>query len=115
MPVPPSAVRLQRAPASNSHKRRRPRWNRKTGELSLDGILVKRIEQPAANLRTILDAFEEDGWPPVVDDPLPPRPGLDSHQRLRDAIRRLNLCQINRLLWFHSTNRGTAIRWEVRA
>jgi len=103
-PTDPSGLALRRS---------RPRWNTKTGELWLGTILVKRIKQSASNLRSILDAYQEEHWRECVDDPLSPRHGLDSHQRLHEAVRRLNACQINPLLQFHVVNHGTAIRWEL--
>jgi len=95
-------------------QRLRPRWNKTTRELWLGDILIKRLEKPCPLQELILDAFQEEHWRAAIDDPLSPRAGLDSKQRLRDAIRRLNCCQINKLLRFRSNGKGTGIRWELR-
>ena len=106
---------LARSAHRPGRRRPRPRWNAKSGDLWVGTILVKRLKQSASNLRTILEAFQEEHWRECIDDPLSPRHGVDSHQRLRDAIRRLNSFQIKPLLRFHRVNRGTAIRWESLA
>lgn len=67
-----------------------PVWDRDRRELSFKGKVVKRFRQPAPNQQPILDAFQEEGWPPRIDDPLPVTRGGDRRQRLADAVRGLN-------------------------
>jgi len=47
----------------------RPCWIRETGELWLDGQLLKRFCHPAANQRFLLDALEGAGWPCCLPNP----------------------------------------------
>jgi hypothetical protein len=70
-----------------------PRWYPVVGELWFEDLLIKRFEKPAKNQRTLLGAFEELGWPPVMDDPLPGKAvGLKRSraERLKDAVDGLN-------------------------
>ena len=38
----------------------------------------------------ILAAFQEEGWPAFIDDPLPPKPGSNPKVRLHSAIASMN-------------------------
>jgi hypothetical protein len=88
-----------------------PEWNCRTRELFFASKLIKRFVRPTPVLAMILDAFEESGWPSVLDDPLPPEPDLISQQRLHDAIKRLNRCQKPFRIRFMGDGTGKAIRW----
>ncbi len=68
----------------------KPRWDADRGELSFNGRACKRYRQPAKNQRRLLDAFEECGWPPRIDDPIPPDAKVDRRDRLADTVRALN-------------------------
>lgn len=92
----------------------KPRWNIARRELSVAGQLVKRFRVPAQNQELILCAFEEEGWPDCIDDPLPMTSDRDTQTRLHDAINRLNGRQANPLLRFHGNGNGTGVSWEVR-
>ncbi len=54
-------------------------------ELWANGTLVKRLDIRATNQIAILAAFQEEGWPPRIDDPLHPN-GADGKSRLRSTI-----------------------------
>jgi hypothetical protein len=60
-----------------------------------------------------LSAFEEDRWPPVIDDPLPPKPEQDTKRRLHDTIKALNRNQHRDAIRFHGNGTGEGIRWEL--
>lgn len=92
----------------------KPCWDPTRRELSLAGIPVKRFRVPARNQELILSAFEEDGWPIQIDDPLPVSDDIDPRTRLHDAINRLNGHQTNNLLSFHGDGHGTGVSWEHR-
>ncbi|MCA9075835.1 MAG: hypothetical protein KDA93_12430 [Planctomycetaceae bacterium] len=64
------------------------------------------------NQEVVLCAFEEDGWPERVDDPLPPQPDQDSKRRLADTIKCLNRKQVNKLIHFRGDGTGQGIVWE---
>jgi hypothetical protein len=92
--------------------RPRPQWNPHSHELRIDGMLVKRFKWPAVNQEMILAAFEEEGWPRRIDDPLPPQPEQDSKRRLHDTIKCLNRNQSHCLLHFRGDGTGEGIVWE---
>ena len=76
------------------------------------GKLIRRIRSVsvAKNAVRILDAFEEEGWPVRIDDPLSPS---KNQQCLHATIRRLNddLSAIR----FHADGTGAGIVWEELA
>ncbi|MGE4002324.1 MAG: hypothetical protein AB7I48_19115, partial [Planctomycetaceae bacterium] len=73
----------------------RPVWDSIRHELLLDGRIVKRFKQHSPNQEAVLTAFQEEGWPGGVLDPLTPIPKQDPKQRLRDTIKNLNRHQID--------------------
>jgi hypothetical protein len=90
-----------------------PHWDADLRELRCGISLIKAFRQPALNQMTILAAFEEEGWPRRIYNPLSPRLGQDGKQRLHDAINRLNRHHLHRLIHFRSDNNGEGIRWET--
>jgi hypothetical protein len=90
-----------------------PRWDPARRALRVGDQLVKQFRVPAQNQELILAALEELGWPPHIDDPLPPVPDLDSKQRLRDTISRLNHHQKHDLIRFDGDGHGRGIQWEL--
>lgn len=74
---------------------------------------MKRFRVPAPNQELILQAFEEDGWPSFIDDPLPPVPDQDCQQRLRATIKSLNRSQSQQLIRFHMNGGGEVIYWDL--
>jgi hypothetical protein len=100
-PAPPNLVTLKR-----------PRWNGQLRELRCGELLVKEFRRPAPNQELVLTAFEEEGWPTQIDDPLPGTAGVDPRQRLHDTIIRLNRNQRNHLVHFRGDGSGKGVRWE---
>jgi hypothetical protein len=91
-----------------------PVWDADRRELRLGKLVVKRFRQPAENQELILAAFEEDGWPPRIDNPLASDGDTDAVDRLHDAVKKLNR-QAKRLIRFRSDGRGTGVLWERAA
>jgi hypothetical protein len=89
-----------------------PQWNRDCHELRVIGRLVKQFKLPSPNQEKILMALEEEGWPPRIDDPLPPARKIDAKQRLHDTIKNLNRNQKQRLIRFMGDGTGQGVRWE---
>ena len=58
-----------------------PTWDRDRQELRLGDEIIKCFKTPAPNQELILAAFEEEGWPVHIDDPLPPHPEQDPRRR----------------------------------
>lgn len=90
-----------------------PKWDRDRRELRLGGKLVKVFKLPSPMQEAILMAFEEENWPPRIDDPLPVHPDLLPKRRLHDTIKSLNRNQKNSLIRFMGDGTGEGIRWEL--
>jgi hypothetical protein len=91
-----------------------PQWDKQRQELRLGKLLVKHFKVPAPNQEMILAAFQEESWPPRIDDPLPPHPDQDPKRRLHDTINTLNRHQKHRLVHFLGDGTGEGVRWELR-
>jgi hypothetical protein len=89
-----------------------PCWNEATGELTLGGVLLKRLKVSAINQRCVLDVFQEEGWPERIDAPLPLSGEDDTQPYLGYTIRRLNSSLLRPLLRFCKDSTGEGIRWE---
>ena len=96
-------------------RERFPTWDRERQELRLGNIVIKQFKVPALNQERVLSAFEEEGWPVHIDDPLPPHPEQDPKRRLHDTIISLNRNQKNRLIHFSGNGNGQGVRWELAA
>jgi hypothetical protein len=105
IPTPDPGLRTPHAPPN------RPTWNATSRTLTLDNQIIKRLRRPAACQVMILDAFEEEGWPESIYDPLPPRDGLDPKRRLHNAINKLNT-GLAPVIHFHGNGDGLAVHWQ---
>jgi len=90
-----------------------PNWDRDTRTFLVGAELVKRFRVPSPNQEAVLDAFQEEGWPPSIDDPLSPVPDQQPKRRLHDTIRSLNLNQAKRLIRFRGDGTGQRVFWEL--
>ena len=81
----------------------RPLWDPLHRELRYAGQVIKRYRVPAPNQELILTAFQEEGWPEFLDDPLPPKDEIDPKHRLQATIKSLNHHQLSPLIRFHGT------------
>ena len=68
----------------------KPKWDEDRRELFVNGVVCKKFRQNAPNQTRILAAFEDCGWPPRIDDPIPPNTKVDRRERLSDTVRSLN-------------------------
>jgi hypothetical protein len=91
----------------------KPSFNKDLYELSLGDRLVHRFDARAVGILRILAAFQEENWPPRIDDPLPPKAGRDGKAHLRDIIHNLNVCQRPQMIRFSSDGSGSGVRWEL--
>ena len=89
-----------------------PQWSRERRALLLGGRIVKRYRVPSPNQEAILAAFQEEGWPHHIDDPLSPLPDQCPKERLHSTIKYLNASQANRLIRFRGDGTGEGIVWE---
>jgi hypothetical protein len=99
-------VRIGRKRATNPH------WDVARRELRMGARTVKRFRRPAPLQEAILATFEEEGWPPRIDDPLPEN-GRNQKQRLREIIANLKPGKRWRLIRFYADGQGLGICWEV--
>jgi hypothetical protein len=101
----------------NGHRRSNgnicPKWDRDRRELRVGGKLIKVFKLPSPMQEAILVAFEEEHWPPRIDDPLPGHPDHLPKRRLHDTIKSLNRNQKNSLIRFMGDGTGEGIRWEL--
>jgi hypothetical protein len=91
----------------------RPVWDGEQRELRFCGQIIKRFRVPAANQERILAAFEEESWPPGIDDPLSPEGEQDPIRRLQATIKSLNRNQTNPLVRFRGNGNGDRICWDM--
>ncbi len=91
----------------------RPIWDPERRELRVGGVVVKQFKVPAANQEAILAAFEEEGWPIRVDDPLSPQPDQEPKTRLHHTINSLNRNQQHPLVRFTGDGSGQGVRWSL--
>jgi hypothetical protein len=89
-----------------------PRWDSETRTLSVGERIVKRFRVPSRNQETVLAAFEEEGWPRRIDDPLPYRTGLKAKYRLHFTIGRLNHSKREQVIRFFGDGTGEGVCWK---
>jgi len=91
----------------------KPLWDPDLSRLTFANVIVKEYRTPAPNQQLILSVFQEEGWPPRIDDPLPPHPDLEPKRRLHETIISLNRNQRNRILRFCGDGHGQGVRWQA--
>lgn len=85
-----------------------PAWDSEAGELRYEGDLIRKVSVRAANIRRLLNCFEEQHWPSRVDSPLP---GGKNSKKLRASIASLN--EGLKTLRFYADGGAGGIRWHV--
>jgi hypothetical protein len=112
-PGPPAASAAARYPGSrNGQTAAKPAWDANRRELRLGVVVIKWFRTPACCQEQILAAFEEEGWPERIDDPLGHVPGKNSKRRLHNAINCLNRSHQVPALTFHGDGTGMGIIWK---
>ena len=93
-----------------------PLWDADRRELRLGDEVVKYFRWPAENQEAVLNAFEAQGWPSQIADPLPEDPNICSKRRLHDTIKCLNRRRITTGIKFHGdgTGRGVVLKLSSR-
>jgi hypothetical protein len=89
-----------------------PTWDAQRQELRVNSMVVKRFKVPAVNQEIVLAAFEEEHWPPRIDDPLPPRHEQSSKRRLQETIKSLNRSHRRPLIRFLGDGSAQGVCWE---
>ncbi len=106
-------VRERRTNAAAATALRSPAWDSDRRQLRVGSHIVKEFKVPAMNQEIVLAVFEEEGWPPRIDDPLPWKSDIDPQRRLHDTINSLNRRQRQRLVHFSADGLAQGIRWEL--
>ena len=88
----------------------KPRWLKEKGEVWFEGKIVRHIRNAsrAKNIITILDVFEESGWPTQIEDPI--TTGGESSTRRR-TVESLNK-ELKRIR-FSCSGDGESFRWRI--
>lgn len=102
-----------RDPILSMPTQRKPKWHSERHELFVGKQVVKRFRWFAPNQETILEVFEEEGWPARIDDPLPHAGSLSPKRRLSDTIKCLNRNQHTDLLRFRGDGTGEGVLWDL--
>ena len=89
-----------------------PDWQSGKRVLTFGDKIVKKFKWPAPNQELLVAAFQEEGWPETILDPLPPDDFVDSKARLHDTIKCLNRNQANAVIRFHGNGDGQSVRWS---
>ena len=88
-----------------------PHWDNDTQKLSYLNQTVRKVMRPkqAYNIVTILNAFQDAGWPHRIDDPFGRKPSDDTRRR---DISNLNKGLRNGRLKFACDGNGTGFVWN---
>jgi hypothetical protein len=90
-----------------------PNWDSGSRTFLVGERLIKRFRVPSPNQEAVLDAFQEEGWPASIVDPLPPVGDQQPKSRLRDTIKCLNNNQVATLIRFRGDGTGQRVLWEL--
>jgi hypothetical protein len=110
-----AAQALKLDPKSEVPEPHLPTWDISRRKLKLGDHVVKHFQVPAPNQEMILRCFQEDGWPPQIQDPIPPARNVDPRRRLHDTILALNRCQTSPRIRFRGDGTGVGVYWEIEA
>lgn len=92
----------------------RPLWLPAAQELWWRGGIVKSFRRDADNQTAVLAAFQKEGWPRRIDDPLPRVAGRNPKSCRRETIKSLNRGLARGTIRFYAAGAG-GIRWEEDA
>ena len=99
---------------THGHNELIPIWDTQRRELRIGNVVIKRFKWPASNQEQVLRAFQEEGWPSQIDDPLPPDPKICPKRRLHDTIKCLNRRRVNSAIKFRGDGTGQGVILEIR-
>jgi hypothetical protein len=89
----------------------KPTWVKEEWEIRKGDTLVKKFKREAPNAFRVLDAFQEEGWPSSILDPLPGTVDQGSDQQRRhDTIKSLNKHQNQ--IRFSGDGSGERFSWK---
>jgi hypothetical protein len=88
-----------------------PCWDRNRRELWFGATLVKRFTLPSPDQESILTAFEEQHWPPRIDDPALTARDTARRTQLLETVQQLNRRHRSTLIRFQCDG-GRGIFWH---
>jgi hypothetical protein len=109
------AKRLAEYPSSYEISSLVPNWDEVRREFCVGDITVKRYKWPAKNQQQVLNAFQLNKWPYVIDNPITSAGSTCPRAQLHDTIKCLNRNQINKAVRFHGDGTGNGVYWEIIA
>jgi hypothetical protein len=89
-----------------------PAWDFQNRVLRVGSYVVKRYRRSSPNQEAVLGAFQSQGWPERIIDPLAPEGTLIPQKRLRDTISWLNRDRQQPVIRFMGDGTGIGVRWE---
>ena len=100
--------------AASTDEAKKPHWDAEKFELRYKDHLIKKFKTPAPNQIAVLGAFENDGWPDVIDDPIPGDPDITPKRRLAATVEALNDNHktSTRMMYFTAERFGQGIGWH---
>ena len=101
------------AMAVERDRQQTPVWDSGRRELRLGDRLVKLFRWPAQNQEAILNAFQQQGWPARIADPLPADSKVCAKRRLHDTIKCLNRRRTEKLIKFRGDGTGRGVKLEL--
>ena len=107
------AVPSPELPRHESRQGMRASWDTASRTLFLGERVIKHFAVPAASQEAVLEAFQEEGWPTSIDDPLSPVPDQQPKARLRNTIKSLNRNQLTDVIRFRGDGTGQRVGWEI--
>lgn len=97
----------------------KPKWDEELHILFLGHLIVKHYQRPSLSQYKVLAAFEEQGWPARINDPLPSINEMEQGQirdELRTTVLELNRAQYGQTqIRFRIDETGHGILWTMRA
>jgi len=90
-----------------------PKFDKGRRVLTVHGKLVRQFYRDAENQIPILKAFQEQNWPPWIENPLGRPKPTDARHRLSDAVADLNEDQKEKLVRFWIEKGTQRIFWEL--
>jgi hypothetical protein len=90
-----------------------PRWDSRHLVLRVDEIAVTELLAKSRNQLAILAAFEAQGWPRRIDNPLECDCPARRAQALADAVHGLNRNLRAKVIRFHTAEKGGSARYEL--
>ncbi len=93
-------------------ERPKPRYDRENRILYVGTEVIKELKKISPNQEPIWCAFEEEEWPPRIDDPIPPKTGIVAKRRLHQTIWSLNNGLDNdKVIRFGGDGTGEGLKW----